>query len=90
MKDGSLWKGGAPGRFRLLYRQSDNWYYGVAVHLSSDPAKSDEMDVSGMPSATKRDDIDAEGNDSDSTDSAQLEGLEGSTSMRIAARYADA
>jgi hypothetical protein len=35
MVNGAGWTGGDPGRFRILYKASDNTFYKVAVHMSS-------------------------------------------------------
>ncbi|EHK99740.1 hypothetical protein M7I_4420 [Glarea lozoyensis 74030] len=77
MVDGSLWTGGKPREFRILYKKSDNTFYRVAVHLSATDLTL--FDLCGAPVAkTKRDSTGPE-------DEAF-----GSLSMRIVSRYTDA
>lgn len=65
--DKKVWNAGDPGKFRILYKQSDNTFYRVAVHLSEHTGMMGEY---GAP-ATKRDNVGTENGLSSSTDPAQ-------------------
>ena len=88
---GAPYTGGDTGRFRLLYKASDNTFYGIAVHMSS----SDQSDMQvytanrAGASTSKRDSTSPEDEASDPTRLSQVEGVGRSTSMRIKSRYSD-